>query len=176
MRPRASAGVLCAAVLALAGCGGWMGGGEEDDPLPGERVSVLTLDDSLEPDQRIQDLGRTIELVVEQSQEGHFGARHAIVGCQGLDGAVVSAREIESDLVVSIGSPPGDVVPPGRRSVPELRVPGLDAARAPAPLVVELQYAWQSVRPAFVPFDFAPGPGDRHHPFLIVPESHQVAA
>lgn len=41
--------------LALAGCSGWWG--ERDaKPLPGKRISVLTLERSLEPDPRLADL------------------------------------------------------------------------------------------------------------------------
>ncbi|MDH3596701.1 MAG: PQQ-like beta-propeller repeat protein [Rhodospirillales bacterium] len=47
--------LLCGAVL--AGCsGGWFGGGEDDAPLPGERVAIMTFGRSLEPDPRIADL------------------------------------------------------------------------------------------------------------------------
>lgn len=47
---------LLAVALALAGCqGGWFGGPDEP-PLPGERIAVLSLDRSLSPDPRIQDL------------------------------------------------------------------------------------------------------------------------
>lgn len=43
--------VLALAGVALAGCTDtWFGGGEEDAPLPGERISVLLLERSLEPD------------------------------------------------------------------------------------------------------------------------------
>ena len=39
------------AALVLAGCGDtWFGGGEDAPPLPGERISVLLLERTLEPD------------------------------------------------------------------------------------------------------------------------------
>lgn len=42
------------AAVTLAGCGDtWFGGGEEDAPLPGERISVLLLERTLEPDPEI---------------------------------------------------------------------------------------------------------------------------
>jgi len=43
---------LLALAAALAGCGAdtWLGGGETDPPLPGERISVLLLERTLEPD------------------------------------------------------------------------------------------------------------------------------
>jgi outer membrane protein assembly factor BamB len=44
------------AALVLAGCGSWIGGGKKGEELKGERLSVLTLDSSLKPDERIQDL------------------------------------------------------------------------------------------------------------------------
>lgn len=56
MRTRLAAALLLAALT--AGCDylpAWLGD-REDPPLPGERVSVLTLDESLEPDPRIADL------------------------------------------------------------------------------------------------------------------------
>jgi len=40
---------ICAAGLALAGCGTWLGD-PEDPPLPGERISVMLLDESITPD------------------------------------------------------------------------------------------------------------------------------
>ena len=52
-------GVACALVcgLILAGCsGGWFGGSEEEAPLPGERIPIMTLDQTLEPDARIANL------------------------------------------------------------------------------------------------------------------------
>jgi len=47
---------IAIAALALASCGSWIGGAKKTDPLKGERISVLTLDSSLKPDERIQDL------------------------------------------------------------------------------------------------------------------------
>lgn len=51
--------LVAAAALALAGCeslfGDWLGESEAP-PLPGERISVLRLDQELEPDPRIADL------------------------------------------------------------------------------------------------------------------------
>jgi outer membrane protein assembly factor BamB len=62
MRRRGTAalarGIACAAALTLAGCEylpDWLGE-NEGPPLPGERISVLSLDESLEPDPRIADL------------------------------------------------------------------------------------------------------------------------
>jgi outer membrane protein assembly factor BamB len=52
-------GVACTLVcgLILAGCsGGWFGGSEEDAPLPGERIPIMTLDQTLEPDAKIANL------------------------------------------------------------------------------------------------------------------------
>jgi outer membrane protein assembly factor BamB len=43
-------------VLGLAACSSWIGGSKKADQLKGERISVLTLDNSLKPDERIQDL------------------------------------------------------------------------------------------------------------------------
>jgi outer membrane protein assembly factor BamB len=41
----------------LAGCsGGWLGKGEEDAPLPGERIAILTIGRSVQPDPRIAGL------------------------------------------------------------------------------------------------------------------------
>ena len=54
----ARAGVAMAIALALAGCetiGDWLGPGE-DPPLPGERISVLSLEQALEADPRIADV------------------------------------------------------------------------------------------------------------------------
>jgi outer membrane protein assembly factor BamB len=48
--------LLAVSLLALGACGSWIGGSKKGDPLKGERVSVLTLDSSLKPDERIQDL------------------------------------------------------------------------------------------------------------------------
>lgn len=58
-RLRHPAALLAAllAVTALAGCGnGYFGGGDNKVPLKGERISVLSLDTSLKPDKRIQDV------------------------------------------------------------------------------------------------------------------------
>ena len=47
-------GMVAGAALLLAGCGDtWLGGGEEDAPLPGERISVLLHERTLEPDPEI---------------------------------------------------------------------------------------------------------------------------
>ncbi len=46
--------LVCGVALALAGCG-WMGT-SDTPPLPGQRISVLTLDSSLTPDARVADL------------------------------------------------------------------------------------------------------------------------
>ena len=48
-----SAGLMTA--LSLSGCSNWFGD-PEDPPLPGERISVLTLDRSVKPDPRVADL------------------------------------------------------------------------------------------------------------------------
>ena len=47
--------LLCGAVLAGCSSGGWFGTAEEE-PLPGERVAIMTFGRSLEPDPRIADL------------------------------------------------------------------------------------------------------------------------
>lgn len=39
-----------AGVAWLAGCGSWLGGGDDEPPLPGKRISVLTLDQRVQPD------------------------------------------------------------------------------------------------------------------------------
>lgn len=44
------------AALALSGCGNFFGTTQEDKPLPGVRISVLSLDRSLEPDERLADV------------------------------------------------------------------------------------------------------------------------
>jgi outer membrane protein assembly factor BamB len=48
--------VAAVGVCALAACGSWMGGSKKGDALKGERISVLALDTTLKPDERIQDL------------------------------------------------------------------------------------------------------------------------
>ena len=48
---------LLAALVALAGCG-WFG--DKKQPLPGERISVLSLDRQLEPDPEIAKLPITL--------------------------------------------------------------------------------------------------------------------
>lgn len=46
---------LLAATVAVSGCASWIGT-SEGPPLPGERIPVLAVDDTLAPDPRIQDL------------------------------------------------------------------------------------------------------------------------
>ena len=53
MRLLSVAGV--SALLVLTGCEGWLGGSSEK-PLPGRRISVLTLESTLTPDPRVADL------------------------------------------------------------------------------------------------------------------------
>ena len=54
---RAAALAALLAATALAGCGsGYFGGKENKEPLKGERISVLALDNTLKPDRRIQDV------------------------------------------------------------------------------------------------------------------------
>lgn len=60
MRRRVVTGLAgLAALLLLSGCGvlpDWLGAGETDPPLPGQRVSILALDRGLAPDPAIADL------------------------------------------------------------------------------------------------------------------------
>lgn len=55
---RLAAGTLCLAMIGLSGCGvgSWFGGDEEVERLPGHRVSVLELAQTLEPDPQVADL------------------------------------------------------------------------------------------------------------------------
>ncbi len=54
---RAGAVAALLAAMALAGCGsGYFGSSKDKEPLKGERISVLSLDTSLKPDKRIQDV------------------------------------------------------------------------------------------------------------------------
>ena len=47
-------------VLALSGCGTFLGEGETDAPLPGKRISILAVDRGLSPDRAIADLEVTL--------------------------------------------------------------------------------------------------------------------
>ncbi len=54
---RAGCAAALLAAMALAGCNsGYFGGSDSKEPLKGERISVLSLDTSLKPDKRIQDV------------------------------------------------------------------------------------------------------------------------
>jgi hypothetical protein len=48
--------LLCGAVLAGCSGDGWLGTSEDEPPLPGERVAIMTFGRGLEPDPRIADL------------------------------------------------------------------------------------------------------------------------
>ncbi len=58
--PEALPALGLAGLLALSGCGTFLGEGETDKPLPGKRISILAVERGLSPDRAITDLEVTL--------------------------------------------------------------------------------------------------------------------